>query len=405
MRSRAIVLVFVVVFSLSTHSIISPPSPSTSPVLRFDPATVELGPHYCIDDTFTLKARVDNIIDLAGFGLQIKWNTTYLDYVDHIVKVPVETYPDGLLHEPILVIVDKANASKGTYDVAISTLGGPTFYGSGIAFEITFSVKYQPAYHEPDVNFMVKFTLEDLAPSACGGIPHYTENCNVTIHACSSTVIRFDPAIVELGPNYCVDETFTLEARIDDVINLAQFCFEIVWNTTYFDYVNHVLKAPVEVYADGVLHEPIYIIVDSVNSTSGFYGCSIYTLGGALFAGSGVAFEITFKVKHQLIDPEPDESFAIIFILHNLVDEYAGIPHSVEHCNVMIHAYPNWSIADVNGDLKVDIFDILLASEAYGSTPEESNWDPLVDVAPLWNRIDIFDLVTIASYYGEEYSS
>lgn len=248
LRSKAIVLVFAVVFSLSTYSTISPPSPSASTVLRFDPASVELGPDYCVNDTFTLKARVDNVEDLAAFGLQIKWNTTYLDYVDHIVKVPVETYSDGLLHEPILVIVDKVNASKGTYDVAVSILVGPTFYGSGIAFEITFSVKYQPAYQEPDVNFMVKFTLEDLAPSACGGIPHFTENSNVTI-------------------------------------------------------------------------------------------------------------------------------------------------------------YPYWNPADVNDDLKVDIFDLVLGANAYLATPSDSHWNPRCDIANPYDVINIFDIVMIALSYGEEYVS
>ena len=66
---------------------------------------------------------------------------------------------------------------------------------------------------------------------------------------------------------------------------------------------------------------------------------------------------------------------------------------------------PNWNIADINQDLKVDIADILLASESYGSTPEDVNWNPLVDVAPQWNRIDILDLATIAYHYGEEYTS
>jgi len=109
-------------------------------------------------------------------------------------------------------------------------------------------------------------------------------------------------------------------------------------------------------------------------------------------------------VKYQPIVPEPDATFLIKFTLHDLASPVNFIRHSSEDCNVTIRAYPKWSIADINGDLKVDIFDLLLAVNAYDSTPGESNWNPLVDVAPLWDRVDILDLVTIASHYGEKYS-
>lgn len=60
--------------------------------------------------------------------------------------------------------------------------------------------------------------------------------------------------------------------------------------------------------------------------------------------------------------------------------------------------------ADVNCDGKVDIFDIILATSIYDSREDELNWNPNVNYAPPWNRIDIYDLVTIASYYGQQYS-
>ena len=85
----------------------------------------------------------------------------------------------------------------------------------------------------------------------------------------SSTVVRLDSAVVELGPSYCVNETVTLTAKIDYVEDLAAFEFEIVWNTSYLEYVEHLLKTPVEVYPDGVLHEPVLIVIDSVNATEG----------------------------------------------------------------------------------------------------------------------------------------
>ncbi|MGB9135007.1 MAG: hypothetical protein WCC63_05440 [Candidatus Bathyarchaeia archaeon] len=63
-----------------------------------------------------------------------------------------------------------------------------------------------------------------------------------------------------------------------------------------------------------------------------------------------------------------------------------------------------WNPADVNFDLKADIFDLVLFAGAYGSTPSNPNWNPYCDIAEPYGIVDIFDMVTIASSYGEEYT-
>ena len=67
-----------------------------------------------------------------------------------------------------------------------------------------------------------------------------------------------------------------------------------------------------------------------------------------------------------------------------------------------MHACP---IGDINHDMQVDIFDIILAVATYGSTPEDPNWKANVDLAPQYGIIDIFDIVTLGYYYGEKYAS
>ena len=58
---------------------------------------------------------------------------------------------------------------------------------------------------------------------------------------------------------------------------------------------------------------------------------------------------------------------------------------------------------DVNLDGIVDIFDLILGVAAYQSTPGEPNWNPFADLAPKYEQIDLFDLVTIAYHYGESW--
>jgi len=217
-----------------------------------------------------------------------------------------------------------------------------------------------------------------------------------------STVVRLDPATVELGPDYCVNDTFTLKARVDNVEDLFGFGFHIKWNTTYLDYVDHIAKVPVEVYSDGLLHEPVLWVENEVNASEGWYGLAIATLGGPTFNGSGIAFEITFNVTRQPVGAEPDASFEIAFTMSDMLDSYTIIPHSTEHCNITIH--PHWNNADINDDLKVDIFDVVLGVNAYQATPSDPHWNPRCDLTNPYGIIDIFDIVMICFSYGEEYT-
>jgi len=64
---------------------------------------------------------------------------------------------------------------------------------------------------------------------------------------------------------------------------------------------------------------------------------------------------------------------------------------------------PYWNPADVNHDLKVDIYDAVLVCAAYSSTPSNPHWNPHCDIAEPYGVIDIYDVVMICMSYGEEY--
>jgi len=265
------------VLLISLIWMVSAPSPSASTVVRFDPAAIELGPEYCVGETFTLAAKIDDVEYLTGVGIQIKWNTTYLEYVEHILKIPVEDYADGVLHEPILFIADTVNAVQGTYDCATASLGGPTFNGSGTVFEITFRVKYQPIAPEPDAHFQVKFTLHDLADLwPCGGIPHYIEHCNVTIHAAEYTQLTVNsiPEGVPLTANGTLHTTpwignFSLYDVVDLVLPETHIVGpgEYYWSDWEDNVTNRARTVIMNTYITLTAHYegPYYdLIVDSI---------------------------------------------------------------------------------------------------------------------------------------------
>jgi len=63
-----------------------------------------------------------------------------------------------------------------------------------------------------------------------------------------------------------------------------------------------------------------------------------------------------------------------------------------------------WNSGDIDHNLKVDIFDVVLCANAYGCIPSSPNWNPHCDIAEPYGIINIFDLVMIATGYGEEYT-
>ena len=111
-----ITFIGIVLFTLAiapvSKALECPVSPGST-VVRFDPAEVVLGPELYVGEVFTVEARVDDVEDFSGFDFLVVWNSTYFEYVEHTVKVPVETYPDGLMHEPILLVKDEVNGSEG----------------------------------------------------------------------------------------------------------------------------------------------------------------------------------------------------------------------------------------------------------------------------------------------------
>jgi hypothetical protein len=63
-----------------------------------------------------------------------------------------------------------------------------------------------------------------------------------------------------------------------------------------------------------------------------------------------------------------------------------------------------WNLADVNADGKVDIYDMVLASHAYASTPPDPHWNPNCDMTKPYGIMDIYDMAVIASNYGKRHT-
>jgi hypothetical protein len=74
----------------------------------------------------------------------------------------------------------------------------------------------------------------------------------------------------------------------------------------------------------------------------------------------------------------------------------------IEDNNKTSDAYIATILGDVNGDVRVDIYDLFELGRAYGSTPSMANWNPNCDLPLGDGKIDAEDLGELGWYYREQ---
>ncbi len=177
-KKVAIIFVFVLVFLNScgvgivgsqTYSGL----PSDMPVVYVDPQSISVSP----GETFTVSVKIFNLTDTAymaaetwetgeplpppgtrhtyylgnlyGLDISFSWDPTVLEYVNHTVKIPVETYPDGVLHEDIMDIADEVDEDAGTYLLGKSSMAPAEAFNcrdmNATVFTMTFNVTKEGA--------------------------------------------------------------------------------------------------------------------------------------------------------------------------------------------------------------------------------------------------------------------
>lgn len=157
---------------------------------------------------------------------------------------------------------------------------------------------------------------------------------------------------------------------------------------TFYVAVNET-DYPVSIYSNSTIASfnfthSLKQVSFNVTGPSGTLGFCNITIPKALLEG-----DLTVLVADELVMYTVIENTTHTFT-------YFRYEHSTKKVRVLVPI-----IGDLNFDGVVDIYDIVLVAAAYGSTPEDPNWNPRADVAPPWRIIDISDIVTVASHYGK----
>lgn len=94
-----------------------------------------------VGQTLTITIQLSNVQNLYGVDIVLDWNPSMLTLQSNQSYVGVETYSNGILHNPTVVVQDTASQEAGEYHlVATSENPAAAFSGSGTIATLTFTV-------------------------------------------------------------------------------------------------------------------------------------------------------------------------------------------------------------------------------------------------------------------------
>jgi len=196
-----------------------------STVVFIDPSSIrDLQPQA----TFSIALKIGNVTNLYGLDIQFKWDPTILEYINHTVKIPVETYPDGVLHNPILPIKDEVNATGGTYWVAYASMSpAAPFNGTGTVFELTLKVKGIG-------RSLLEISSCDLADMDGTPIPHTNQNGYFSNYVPQPVNIAVSPPKI-IDSTLTPSHNFTINISVENIIDLYGFNFSLSYNSSLIE--------------------------------------------------------------------------------------------------------------------------------------------------------------------------
>lgn len=359
------IVIILLIFSLSSLNAIKPRTHVSSQgptVVNVVPSLIEYHTN-ATGQQFTVAVRIENVVNLYGFDIKFRWNTTYLEYVSHSVRVPKDDYPDGILYKPIIDVMDQVNIT-GTYWLAkTSRWPAPSFNGSGTAFTITFRIKKHPVQPQPTANLTLELYEVELAAIGGDTIPHIKQNGEVILYALTPplkhdiAIININPLKTIVGQDYTmnINVTVTNQGDFTETFNVTLYAnttaiqtkeitlqrgtsttLIYIWNTTGFAKGNYTLWA----YAWPV---PGETYIDDNTFTDGFV---FVAMVGDINADGKVDMKDVAIVS---------KAFGSIYIPGQ------GYMHPTP-CSMCPHT-PN---ADINNDQKIDMKDIAIVSKQFG---------------------------------------
>jgi hypothetical protein len=243
--------------------------------------------------------KIIGVENLYGFDIQISWNTQYLEYVSHTVTVPKnETFPGGVLYEPVLPVVDIVDTINGKYQIAYASMSpAPSFNGSGTVFNMTFMLKDQPIEPEPTVNLPITIVSSDLASPGIPSLPIEHDRQNGLVILWQLPFSLKPRLIVQPSKTVLSGGTFQINITIDNLEawwELKGFDVKLGFNASSLQALSIIEGPFLKSFGDTML------IINMTNNIDGYVWIAVSQLNYTTTPkGSGVLATALFNMTSQ----------------------------------------------------------------------------------------------------------
>jgi hypothetical protein len=213
------------------------------------------------------------------------------------------------------------------------------------------------------------------------------------------TEVSGDIVTVHVEPKCSVvviESVFLINVSIANVpsdggeMGLHSYQFELTYSNTVLEGINVTL--PEGHFLTPEYAENIFVVECRVNQTEGSVHLAVTLLYAVSVepgkAGNGTLVTIAFKAKSV-----GNSSLSVI-------NPILASPYSQLYECEVVNGYVIVVSPDLNMDGKVDLEDLNLQKEAFGSNPKDSNWNIIADLNKD-NVVNILDISLVAKDYGK----
>jgi parallel beta-helix repeat protein len=206
----------------------------------------------------------------------------------------------------------------------------------------------------------------------------------------------------------------------NDIHNNTDIGVGIIWHSNNNSIIDNDISEngqySNESYASGICSQTYsqsnYIINNELdNNKRGYY--EYYSAGQIIyhnsFTNNSQQFVIDSQFQPNILDhgyPSGGNYWSDYNGTDSNSDGIGDTPYIIDANNQDHYPLVNpWQpiLGDINYDGAVNILDIVAIASIYGCKGEDLRWNPQADLAPPYGKIDLFDLVTCTSHYGQTY--
>ncbi len=356
--------------------------------------------------TFHVADIGESVLDLYSitfiddWGETVPYNEPTDGYFSNVLKAKLFVDPPEII-DPTLT-----PGSEFSIDIQIDDVFDLYEYSFHMSYDTNVLTALGVIISPPtnDTNFTTEMSIIDENGDVAVNVTYYppaepiTLLANTTIVTIYFQVQSYGCTVLDLYDTQLVDQ---FGSPIAHDVGDGFFC------TLIADVaINSVEPSPNKVYSGRIVN--ITIVAANLGDTTETFNVTAYadlnttvigdeiTIGTQTVSNLPSGLNTTIIITWNTTGLQPCSNFTISA-------EASPVPYELNLTNnLYVDGFVKIKLlGDVNGDGVIDIFDIVLAANSYGSQEGDPDWNAEADVAPPYGSVDIYDMVTIASKYGE----